>query len=54
MKHILKLNQKIVNSKGFQNYKSNIIDGNDGKNGKKTKINKKNSNSERIKLLTGR
>lgn len=48
MKHILKLNQKIVNSKGFQNYKSNIIDGNDGndgKNGKKTKINKKNSNS---------
>lgn len=51
MKHILKSNQKVLNSKDFQNFKSNITDGNDGK---KAKIYKKNSNSERIKLLTGR
>jgi hypothetical protein len=48
MKHLLKSNQKIVSSKGFQNYKLNITDGN------KAKLFKKNSNSSRVKLLTGR
>jgi hypothetical protein len=48
MKHLLKSNQKIVSSKGFQNYKLNITDGN------KAKLSKKNSNSSRAKLLTGR